>query len=50
MWMCPTPHAPVMYEPFGNGTNRGNDLSLLDGAATGMLLCVYPAYWKNYSA
>lgn len=38
----------VMYEPYKNGTNRGNDLSQLDGVATGMLLCVYPAYWKDY--
>jgi hypothetical protein len=38
----------VMYEPNDDGTNRGNDLSQLDGIATGMLLCVYPAYWKDY--
>jgi hypothetical protein len=38
----------VMYEPNKDGTNRGNDLSGLNGVATGMLLCVYPAYWKDY--
>jgi hypothetical protein len=39
----------VMYEPNDDGTNRGNDLSKVDGVAAGMLLCVYPAYWANYS-
>ena len=39
----------VMYEPNKDGTNRGNDLSKMASTSTGMLLCVYPTYWKNWS-
>lgn len=39
----------VMYEPNKDGTNRGNSLSKVDGVATGMLLCIYPVYWQNYT-
>lgn len=54
---CPggTQNAPnplmwnVLYEPYKNGTNRGNDLSQVDGVATGMLLGIYPAFWNNYT-
>ena len=30
----------VMYEPYKDGTPRGNDLSALQGTAAGELLCV----------
>lgn len=30
----------VMYEPYKDGTPRGNDLSGLDGTTAGELLCV----------
>ncbi len=39
----------VMYEPNKDGTNRGNDLSKMASTSTGVLLCVYPTYWKNWT-
>lgn len=39
----------VLFEPYGDGTPRGNDLSKLLGTSSGVLLCVYPTYWKNAS-